>query len=65
MPLILALRRQRQVDGYEFEASLIYIVISQIAKASETLSPKKRERERERERDLANLKSQANLQPAQ
>ena len=53
------------MDGYEFEASLIYIVISQIAKASETLSPKKRERERERERDLANLKSQANLQPAQ
>jgi hypothetical protein len=33
MPLIPALRRQRQVDLYEFKISLIYTVSSWIARA--------------------------------
>ena len=38
MPLILALRRQRQVDPCEFEISLVYRVSSMTARA--TLEPK-------------------------
>ena len=33
MPLISALRRQREVDLYEFKASLVYKVSSRAAKA--------------------------------
>jgi hypothetical protein len=45
MPLILELRRQRQVDLCEFEASLVYRVSSRTAELhSETLPlpPKRR-----------------------
>jgi hypothetical protein len=41
MPLILALRRQRQVDFCEFEASLVYRVLGQLTLHRETLSHKK------------------------
>jgi hypothetical protein len=33
MPLIIALRRQRQVDLFEFKVSLVYIVKFRIARA--------------------------------
>jgi hypothetical protein len=39
MPLILALRRQRQVDLYEFKASLIYKVSSKPARAVTQRNP--------------------------
>jgi hypothetical protein len=35
MPLISALRRQRQVDLIEFEASLVYRVSSRTARATQ------------------------------
>ena len=35
MPLIPALRRQRQVDHYEFEASLVYRVSPRTTKATQ------------------------------
>jgi len=35
MPLILALRRQRQVDLYEFEVSLVYKASSRTARATQ------------------------------
>ena len=35
MPLIPELRRQRQVDLSEFEASLVYIASSRTAKAAQ------------------------------
>jgi hypothetical protein len=35
MPLITALKKQRQVDLYEFKASLVYIVSSRTARATE------------------------------
>ena len=47
-PLIPALRRQRQVDFYEFKASLVYRVSSRIARR--TLSQKKRKKKRRREK---------------
>jgi hypothetical protein len=37
MPLIPALRRQRQVGFYKFKASLIYRVSSKTARATEKL----------------------------
>lgn len=35
LPLILAFRRQRQEDLYDFEVSLVYIMSSGTAKAAE------------------------------
>ena len=41
MPLIPALRRQRQVDLCEFEASLVYRVSSRTARATQRNPVKK------------------------
>lgn len=38
MPFIPALERQRQKDIYQFEANLVYIMYSTIAKTVQTLS---------------------------
>ena len=39
MPLTLVLNRQRQVDLYEFQASMVYLVSSRLVSAkNETLS---------------------------
>ena len=45
MPLISALRRQRQEDLCEFKASLVYTMSSRTARATERDSFKKTERE--------------------
>jgi hypothetical protein len=34
MPLIPALRKEKQVDFYDFKASLVYIISSKIDRAS-------------------------------
>ena len=39
MPLIPALRRQTQIDLYAFEDSLVYIVSSRLARATEWRDP--------------------------
>ena len=47
MPLIQALRRQRQADLCEFKASLVYTMSSRTARATERDSFKKKKTERE------------------
>jgi hypothetical protein len=64
MTLILALRRQRQVDLFEFEAGLVYKTRSNTARAVTKRNPppkkkkksKEKEREREREKEASKRK---------
>jgi hypothetical protein len=54
--LILALGRQRQVDFYDFEASLVYRVSSRIARATQRNpisknKPKKKKKKKERKKE--------------
>ena len=51
MPLISALRRQRHMDLYEFEASLVYKEFRDSKGYTEKPCLKKRERERQRQRE--------------
>jgi hypothetical protein len=54
MPLISVLRRQRQVDLCEFEASLVYRLSSRTARATQKnlVSKKPREEEEEEEKGM-------------
>ena len=45
-PLILAIRKQRQVDNHEFEASLVYKASSRIDRATQRKSDLKKEKNR-------------------
>ena len=53
MPLIPALKRQRQVDLCEFEASLVYIVSSRIARTVSQRNPvsKNKTKQKKKNRD--------------
>jgi hypothetical protein len=52
MPLIPALRRQRQVDHCEFKASMVYIVIS-ISKRKKKKKRKKKRKEKQQQQKQA------------
>jgi hypothetical protein len=61
MPLIPALRRQRQVNLSEFKANLVYRVSSRIQGYTEITAKRQRERERERERERDQLHTKSKL----
>jgi hypothetical protein len=52
LPLVLALRRQRQADLHEFEASLFYRVNSKTARATQidSVSPNQKSKRRRKRR---------------
>ena len=54
MPLFPALRRQRQVDLFEFEASLVYRASSRTARTTQRhpVSKNKQKRKRKKERKI-------------